>query len=134
MWQRHRGGAASGFGGPTGTFLPPREDINAPDMYLPIMAFVTWILLIALKMGFENMYALLAWVVGRSVGWLVGWLAARPCQVAGCRLSSCFAEQLVVWPLSSRLIPRLESMSLVVCGGGVGSTRRFWVYRPRSGW
>ena len=32
-------------------FLPPREDINSPDMYIPVMAFVTYILLSTLLAG-----------------------------------------------------------------------------------
>jgi len=32
-------------------YLPPRDDINAPDLYIPTMAFVTYILLIGYVMG-----------------------------------------------------------------------------------
>ncbi|KAK5121827.1 hypothetical protein LTR85_004702 [Meristemomyces frigidus] len=32
-------------------FMPPREDINAPDMYIPLMAFVTYIILSTLIAG-----------------------------------------------------------------------------------
>lgn len=32
-------------------YLPPSQDVNAPDLYLPSMAFITYILLIALIMG-----------------------------------------------------------------------------------
>jgi len=32
-------------------YLPPREDINAPDLYIPTMAFITYILLIGFVMG-----------------------------------------------------------------------------------
>jgi hypothetical protein len=30
--------------------VPPRNDVNAPDLYIPVMAFVTYVLLIALAM------------------------------------------------------------------------------------
>ncbi|KAJ3380176.1 hypothetical protein HDU92_006146 [Lobulomyces angularis] len=29
----------------------PREDINAPDIYIPVMSFVTYVLLVAVKLG-----------------------------------------------------------------------------------
>jgi len=38
----------------TGTgddFLPPRDDINAPDLYIPSMAFVTYVLLVSFVYG-----------------------------------------------------------------------------------
>ncbi|KAF8907813.1 hypothetical protein BGZ58_006139, partial [Dissophora ornata] len=35
-------------------YLPPRDDINAPDMYIPVMAFVTYVLLIGISMGTSN--------------------------------------------------------------------------------
>eukprot|EP01087_Luapelamoeba_hula_P005674 TRINITY_DN1571_c0_g1_i1.p1 TRINITY_DN1571_c0_g1~~TRINITY_DN1571_c0_g1_i1.p1 ORF type:complete len:334 (+),score=45.75 TRINITY_DN1571_c0_g1_i1:81-1082(+) len=36
--------------------LSPKEDINAPDLYIPIMAFVTYILTIAFYMGTMNAF------------------------------------------------------------------------------
>lgn len=50
-------GAVSGTG-----FLPPRDDINCPDMYIPVMGLVTYILLWNLQQGLrgsfnpENLY------------------------------------------------------------------------------
>jgi len=32
-------------------YLPPRDDINAPDLYIPLMAFVTYVLLIGFVLG-----------------------------------------------------------------------------------
>lgn len=46
------GSAASG--GPL--FLPPREDVNSPDMYIPAMAFVTYILLSTLLAGLRGAF------------------------------------------------------------------------------
>ncbi|KAI0056145.1 protein transporter yif1 [Artomyces pyxidatus] len=39
-----------------GEFQPPREDINAPDLYIPVMAFVTYILLAALHSGLQDRF------------------------------------------------------------------------------
>lgn len=39
-----------------GFFLPPREDINSPDMYIPVMAFVTYILLSTLLAGIRGAF------------------------------------------------------------------------------
>jgi hypothetical protein len=33
---------------------PPRADVNAPDLYIPAMAFVTYILLLAYVKGSQN--------------------------------------------------------------------------------
>lgn len=32
-------------------FMPPRDDINAPDLYIPLMSFITYILLTGLALG-----------------------------------------------------------------------------------
>ncbi|KAG0202803.1 hypothetical protein BGX28_004784 [Mortierella sp. GBA30] len=37
-------------------YLPPRDDLNAPDMYIPVMAFVTYVLLIGISEGTENRF------------------------------------------------------------------------------
>ena len=33
------------------SYLPPRDDINAPDLYIPTMAFVSYVLIVAFLMG-----------------------------------------------------------------------------------
>jgi len=38
----------------TSQFLPPRDDLNAPDLYIPVMAFITFILLFAIQKGQQN--------------------------------------------------------------------------------
>ncbi|KAF2773689.1 YIF1-domain-containing protein [Teratosphaeria nubilosa] len=40
----------------TAAYLPPREDVNAPDMYIPLMAFVTYILLSTLIAGLNGKF------------------------------------------------------------------------------
>ncbi|KAF2715889.1 ER to Golgi transport protein Yif1 [Polychaeton citri CBS 116435] len=37
-------------------FLPPRRDVNSPDMYIPLMAFVTYILVFALIAGLNGRF------------------------------------------------------------------------------
>jgi len=32
-------------------FMPPRDDLNSPDMYIPVMALVTYVLVAAVKTG-----------------------------------------------------------------------------------
>ncbi|KAH7065023.1 ER to Golgi transport protein Yif1 [Macrophomina phaseolina] len=39
-----------------GFFAPPRDDINSPDMYIPVMAFVTYILLSTLLAGIRGAF------------------------------------------------------------------------------
>ncbi|ORZ04975.1 hypothetical protein BCR41DRAFT_312575 [Lobosporangium transversale] len=43
--------------GETIGYLSPRDDINAPDMYIPVMAFVTYVLLIGISMGADNKFS-----------------------------------------------------------------------------
>jgi hypothetical protein len=40
--------------GQDGLYLPPREDVNSPDMYIPSMAMVTYILLSTLLAGLRQ--------------------------------------------------------------------------------
>ncbi|ETW75373.1 hypothetical protein HETIRDRAFT_67728 [Heterobasidion irregulare TC 32-1] len=37
-------------------FQPPRDDINSPDLYIPVMAFVTYVLLAALQSGLQSRF------------------------------------------------------------------------------
>jgi len=53
-WSRQQAGMTSNGQGPL--FLPPREDINSPDMYIPVMAFVTYILLSTLLAGLRGAF------------------------------------------------------------------------------
>ena len=32
-------------------YLPPRDDVNAPDLYVPTMAFVSYVVVVAFLMG-----------------------------------------------------------------------------------
>ncbi|PNS14007.1 hypothetical protein CAC42_6520 [Sphaceloma murrayae] len=53
-WSRTPSPQTSAAGGPL--FLPPREDVNSPDMYIPVMAFVTYILLSTLLAGLNGVF------------------------------------------------------------------------------
>jgi len=58
-WSRQQtrsSGATVGNGANVVEFLPPREDINSPDMYIPVMAFVTYILLSTLIAGINGRF------------------------------------------------------------------------------
>ncbi|MCJ1364530.1 hypothetical protein MMC16_003641 [Acarospora aff. strigata] len=51
-WSRQQRMSSDGREG----FLPPREDLNSPDMYIPVMAFVTYILLSTLLAGLRGAF------------------------------------------------------------------------------
>jgi hypothetical protein len=62
-WSRQQARMAGNSTGPNGQiiqqqyssmFLPPRDDLNSPDMYIPVMALVTYILLSVLLAGFRG--------------------------------------------------------------------------------
>jgi protein transport protein YIF1 len=55
-WARRRGVDQAQFErGPDGTlhaaYLPPRDDVNAPDLYIPVMAFVSYVLMVGFVFG-----------------------------------------------------------------------------------
>ncbi|KAG8464830.1 hypothetical protein KFE25_010198 [Diacronema lutheri] len=52
---RHRTWARAQTG--SGGFAEPRHDINAPDLYLPTMSFVTYVLLIAYHLGQQGRFS-----------------------------------------------------------------------------
>jgi hypothetical protein len=37
-------------------FLPPREDINSPDLYIPVMAAVSYVLLVGFVLGLRKSF------------------------------------------------------------------------------
>nr|POE66151.1 protein transport protein yif1 [Quercus suber] len=57
-WSRQQShiSGSDGSGRSAVEFLPPREDINSPDMYIPLMAFVTYILLSTLLAGLNGKF------------------------------------------------------------------------------
>ncbi|KZZ99132.1 ER to Golgi transporter Yif1 [Moelleriella libera RCEF 2490] len=52
-WSRKQG---TGANGQEGWYLAPREDVNSPDMYIPVMALVTYILLSTLIAGLKGQF------------------------------------------------------------------------------
>ena len=60
VWGRQRGMDPGQFEG-TGsddatTYLPPKDDVNAPDLYIPLMAFMTYVLLVGFVFGVQNKF------------------------------------------------------------------------------
>lgn len=52
-WSRKRGVGANGQ---EGFYLPPRDDVNSPDMYIPVMGLVTYVLLSTLIAGLQGKF------------------------------------------------------------------------------
>ena len=52
-WSRKQ---SIGPNGQEGWFLPPRDDLNSPDMYIPLMALVTYILLVPMVAGLQGSF------------------------------------------------------------------------------
>lgn len=53
--------------------VPPKLDVNAPDMYIPVMAFVTYILIVGVSLGTQNKFSpeQLGMQASSALGWLV---------------------------------------------------------------
>ena len=65
----------------------PRDDINAPDMYIPIMAVVTYILLNSLIAGIQGSFQ--ADLMGQTAGWATAFLLSENMMIKfGCYLLS----------------------------------------------
>lgn len=62
-------------------YLAPREDLNAPDMYIPLMSFVTYILLSALLYGLSGTFhpELLGYTASTALGIVL-------CELVGLKL------------------------------------------------
>lgn len=75
-WARQRGmdpGQFEGSGSDGATaYLPPRDDVNAPDLYIPMMAFATYVLLVGFVFGTRNAFRaeVLAKYCSKGVGML----------------------------------------------------------------
>eukprot|EP00897_Mesotaenium_endlicherianum_P008816 jgi/Mesen1/7963/ME000422S07115 len=54
------------------TYKPPKYDINAPDLYIPIMAFATYMVVGGLAMGLEKKFTPMV-VNSRFTTGLIGW-------------------------------------------------------------
>ena len=50
-----------------------RDDVNAHDMYIPTMAFITYILLAGLSLGTEGQFKpeVLGEIMSAAIGWVV---------------------------------------------------------------
>lgn len=59
-WSRQRGIDNGAFDGPRSedgtSYLPPRDDVNAPDLYIPVMSFVTYVLVVGFVFGTRNAF------------------------------------------------------------------------------
>ncbi|GAB7335247.1 hypothetical protein MBLNU13_g07661t1 [Cladosporium sp. NU13] len=55
-WSRQISHNDTSGSGSTASFLPPRDDINSPDMYIPIMAFTTYVLLSTMIAGLNGKF------------------------------------------------------------------------------
>ena len=53
--------------------VPPRGDINAPDLYIPAMAFITYIITAGVSLGVDSRFApdLLGILSSQVFGWLL---------------------------------------------------------------
>ena len=53
--------------------MPPKLDVNAPDMYIPLMAFLTYILMAGLLLGTRKEFS--PEVLGMHASYALGWFA-----------------------------------------------------------
>ncbi|XP_043931620.1 protein YIF1A [Protopterus annectens] len=53
--------------------LPPRNDVNAPDLYIPTMAFITYILLAGVALGIQQRFSpeVLGMCASTALVWMV---------------------------------------------------------------
>lgn len=53
--------------------VPPKLDVNAPDLYIPVMSFVTYLLIVGVCLGVQEKFApeLLGIQASSALGWFV---------------------------------------------------------------
>ena len=53
--------------------VPPKLDVNAPDMYIPVMAFVTYLLMVGVLQGLQNKFTpeQLGMQASSALGWFI---------------------------------------------------------------
>ncbi|BHF60858.1 Protein yif1b [Sparganum proliferum] len=53
--------------------VPPRADLNSPDLYIPVMAFLTYVLVAGLALGIDGRFSpeSLSIFSSQALGWLV---------------------------------------------------------------
>ncbi|XP_026577268.1 protein YIF1B [Pseudonaja textilis] len=53
--------------------VAPRFDVNAPDLYIPVMAFITYLLVAGLALGTQNRFSpdLLGLLASSTLAWLI---------------------------------------------------------------
>lgn len=59
VWARQRGVDPGQFEGNDGdgvSYLSPREDVNAPDLYIPVMAFLTYVMMVGFVSGMRDAF------------------------------------------------------------------------------
>ncbi|KAI5812998.1 YIF1-domain-containing protein [Pyronema omphalodes] len=93
-WSRQSSSRSSRQGETETIYLPPREDLNAPDMYIPLMSFVTYILLSSLLYGLSGSFhpELLGYTASSAMGSVVFELIVLK---LGCYLLSIGNSQLL---------------------------------------
>ncbi|KMS64986.1 hypothetical protein BVRB_040610, partial [Beta vulgaris subsp. vulgaris] len=62
-WSRER----NSHEGEGNAFLPPSADVNAPDLYIPLMAFVTYILMMGFVLGMSKAFT--PEILGATATW-----------------------------------------------------------------
>uniref|UniRef100_A0A3Q2ZL77 Protein YIF1 n=1 Tax=Kryptolebias marmoratus TaxID=37003 RepID=A0A3Q2ZL77_KRYMA len=90
--------------------MTPRQDVNAPDLYIPTMAFITYILLAGMALGIQKrmIFTVLCGLLFGSDGYFVAlaW-------------SSCALMFFIVRSLKMKILPSLSSDSM-----GMGSSAK----------
>jgi hypothetical protein len=88
-------GEANGTGKMQEGFAPPREDVNSPDLYIPVMAIVTYVLLVSVIRGLESRFhpEILGLVLSRALGIIVFEFVLIK---LGCYLLNIIGEHTVV--------------------------------------
>ena len=87
-WSRKQAMAPNGQ---EGWYLPPRDDVNSPDMYIPLMSFVTYIFLETLIAGLRGQFEpeLFGIMASKSLGVVLGEIL---CLKLGCYFLSISNE------------------------------------------
>ncbi|CAB1325405.1 unnamed protein product [Coregonus sp. 'balchen'] len=122
------------------TPLTPRHDVNAPDLYIPSMAFITYILLAGMALGIQNRFSpevlglcastALVWVVIEVLVMMIftvlgGLLFGSDGYFVALAWSSCALMFFIVRSLKMKILSSLSHDSM---GAGASAKPRLRLY------
>ncbi|KAK9814872.1 hypothetical protein WJX73_000954 [Symbiochloris irregularis] len=115
-------------------YLPPRQDVNAPDLYIPFMAMWTYVMLTGATLLAHKHFkpgSLYATVSGASAAWLLHWIILKAVLYAlGIPSAVPFLEIVAYagYPFVPTCLAMVAAIPSSIPGHSTGAAA-LWLYR-----